>query len=197
MSWTRVAATVSAAVLAGWAVCASAADDEYGRSGPYFGVGATYAFENFSGDANDRSVDDSWGYNIRGGYRFNEYFALEIDWDHFVGFDGDGFEGFGGDADIWMIGASGKLYPFSGIIQPYLSAGAGWCGIDDSRALDANHMDGYDNTGFAARFAAGLDVYVGRNWALFAEAGYFLPTGGRVGEYDAIPISFGVFYRFF
>lgn len=186
MSWKRLAATLSAAVLAGWASSASATDTEYGRSGPFVGGGGTYAWENFSGDASATTPDDSWGYYGRGGYRFNEYFALQLDWDHYVGFDDSA-----GDTSIWMIGVSAKLYPFHGIVQPYVSAGGGYSGIDDERAA-SNRND----EGFAARFAFGIDFYITRNWALSTEAGYYLPTGGR-DDYGAIPLSFGVLYRFY
>jgi hypothetical protein len=186
MSWTRFAATVSAAVLAGWAVSASALDDEYGRSGPYIGAGGLYAFENFSGAAESPTPDGSGGYNLKGGYRFNEYFALEIDWDHMISFAQST-----GDTEIWDIGANAKFFPLHGIVQPFVSVGGAWSSVDDPRAASAR-----DSTGFAARFGLGLDVYVHRNWALSLESDYLLQTGGRA-DYDAIPISLGVTYRFY
>jgi len=181
MSWTRFAAAVSAAVLAGWAASASAADEEFGRSGPYLGVGAVYAFEEFSGSA--KSADGSWGYRLAGGYRFNEYFALEINGEQYVSFDVSG-----GDVDIALATLSAKFFPLHGIVQPYLATGAGWSWVDDDRGGSPND--------FAARFAGGIDFYVARNWALFAEVAYFLPTSSS-SHYDAVPLSFGVIYRFF
>jgi len=184
MSWTRLAATVSAAILVGWAATASAADEEHGRSGPYVGIGATYAFEQFSGSAKD--VDDSWGYHAAGGFRFNEYFALELTGEGYVDFkinDQDADQ-----ADVFAAMVSGKVYPFHGIVQPYAAVGAGWAWVDDDRGLSTND--------FAVRFAGGIDFYVARNWGLFVEAGYFLPVGGAE-DYAAVPISFGVLYRFF
>ena len=181
MSWTRFAATVSAAALAGWAVSASAADQEYGRSGPYLGAGALYAFETFSGSA--KPADDSWGYHLTGGYRFNEYFALEATGQQYVSFDVSG-----GDTNVGLACVSGKLFPLHGVIQPYLAAGAGWAWIDDAR--------GKSTDGIAVRFAGGVDFYVTRNWGVFTEVGYFLPTGSG-SDYGVVPLSFGVLYRFF
>jgi len=186
MSWTRLAATVSAAVLVGWATCAMALDDEYGRSGPYLGAGGLYAFEDFSGSPSATTPDGSWGYDLKGGYRFNEYFALEVGWQHMVSFDDPA-----GDTELWMVAANGKVYPFYGIIQPYALFGLGFCGVDDSRAASSR-----DTTGFGMRFGGGLDVYITRNWAVSVEAGYFLPTGGR-SNYGAVPITFGILYRFY
>jgi hypothetical protein len=186
MSWKRIATTLSAAVLVGWAGTASALDDEFGRSGPYISAGASYAFEQFDGNAGDPGPDDAWGYHLAGGFRFNEWFALEVTWEHFPAFDDST-----GDVEAWMAGLNGKLYPLHGFIQPYLLAGAGWAAIDDTRAGSMR-----DSSGIAARFAGGLEVYITRNFGGFAEVSYFLPTGGR-SDYDLVPLSFGLFYRFF
>lgn len=187
MSWTRFAATMTGAVLAGWTTCAMAADQEFGRSGPYLAGGGLYAFESFDGDATATNPDDSWGYDVKGGYRFNEYFAIEANWQHMVGFD----DGDRGDVELWMIGANAKFFPLQGIFQPYALAGMGWSSVDDSRA--ESHTD---STGMGFLFGGGLDVYVTRNWAFYFQASYLLQTGGR-DEYDAVPLTFGVLYRFY
>lgn len=183
MSWTRFAAHVSAVLLAGWASCAQAADQDYGRSGPYVGGSGVYAFENFSGDAAP-SPTGSWGYSLNAGYRFNEYFALEADWDHLLGFDDST-----GDASMWLIGINAKVFPFHGIIQPFLLAGAGFAGVDDKSA-DQN------STGAGLRFGGGLEIYLARNWAITTEVDYMLMTGS-LSDYGAIPVSLGVEYRFY
>jgi hypothetical protein len=189
MSWTRSAATLRAAVCMGLLVSATAAcaeEGEFGRSGPFLGAGALYAFNDFGGDASDPEPDDTWGYRLGAGYRFNEYFALELTGEHFVS-----FEDSAGDTMVAVAAANGKLYPISGWIQPYVSVGAGWSWVDDERAGSNEN-----SSGFAARFAGGVDVYFHRNWAAFFEVGYFLPTGAR-DDYGAVPLSFGVIYRFF
>lgn len=189
MSWTRLAAAFSAAMIVATTTSALAADQEYGRSGPYVGGGGLYAFENFSGSASSAEPDDSWGYYLRGGYRFNEWFALEADFEHYLGFDEGG--GGGGDTQIWIIGINGKFYPFHGIIQPYLAVGGGYTGVDPSASTGQD-----DDEGAGFRFTGGLDVYVTRNWAFSADAGYYLPVGG-ISDFGAIPITFGVMYRFY
>jgi hypothetical protein len=186
MSWKRFASTISAAVILGAGAPAVAADEEFGRSGPFVGAGAAVSFENFGGSAGNNSPDEAWGYQLKAGYRFNEYFALEADGEHFPSFNSST-----GDVEIWDATLNGKLYPLHGFIQPYLSAGAGWSGINDDRAASNE-----DSQGFAARFAGGVDVYFHRNFGAFAEVAYFLPTGARA-DYDMIPLSFGIFYRFF
>lgn len=183
MSWTRFATTVSAALLAGWATCAVAADDEYGRSGPYLSASALYSFAEFDGN-NTSEADGSWGYSLAGGYRFNEYFALEVDWEQMPAYD-DG----GGNADTWIIGVNGKLYPFHGIIQPFAVLGAGYTGVDD-------HAANKDSTNAGFRFGGGVDFYITRNWAITAEADYLMPVGG-LSDYGQVPVSLGVTYRFY
>lgn len=186
MSWKGFAANVSAVVLIGLAASpASAVDREYGRSGPYIGAGALYAFENFD-TSGLQSPDGSWGYDIKGGYRFNEYFALEIGWHHMLGFDDST-----GDTEIFQADASAKVYPLHGVFQPYLLGGVGYNDVEDERAGGIA-----DGAGVAFRFGGGLDFYITRNFALYAEVGYLLGTNGR-GDYGTIPLTFGVLYRFF
>ncbi len=187
MSWKRLVATLSAAAVLGWSGTASAVDEEFGRSGPYVAAGASYAFEAFSGNASDPAPDDAWGYHLAAGYRFNEYFAIEATGEHFPSFDDST-----GDVEIWMAALNGKLYPFHYFVQPYLAAGAGWSGVNDTRRPSNDD----NNSGFAARFAGGVEVYLTRNWGGFVEASYYLPTGDS-SNYDMVPLSFGVFFRFF
>lgn len=187
MSLQRVAAVISAVVLAGWAVTASAGG-EYGRSGPYVGAGGVYAIENIDAPAGISSVDDSWGYNIKGGYRFNQIFALEAKWEQWLGFDySPAF-----DFDGWLVSASGKAFFSDGPIQPFVLAGLGMMGGQDS-SPNPGKRDVHE---LGVRFGAGMDFYASRNWAVSAEAGYVLGTGDLSG-YDLIPISLGVMYRFY
>jgi hypothetical protein len=188
MSWTRFASLIPAVALVAVATTSHALDRDYGRSGPYLNAGGTYAFEDFSGNASDANPDDSWGYFLRGGYRFNEYFALELNIDHFIGFDEGGG---GGDTEIFLVGANGKFYPFHGIFQPYVLVGGGWTKVDPSASTGEDEGDGA-----AIRFAGGVEVYVTRNWAFTADAGYYLPVGG-ISNFGAVPVTFGVMYRFY
>ncbi|HXC53215.1 MAG TPA: porin family protein [Candidatus Limnocylindrales bacterium] len=190
MSWTRIAALLSAVALVASATTARAADQEYGRSGPFVGAGGAYAFENF--DVSGVKFDDSWGYYVKGGYRFNEWFALELDWEHYLAFDDNAGSG---DTNIWMIGLNGKFYPFHGIVQPYALFGADYAKVDPSNAARDNGGDKGDSN-VAFRFAGGLEVYATRNWAFSADVGYFLPTG-KSSDYGIVPITFGVLYRFY
>ena len=191
MSRKRFAATLLTAALTGLATTSSAVDTEFGRSGPYLGGGGVYAFENF--DINSYSPDDSWGYEVKGGYRFNEWFALEADWNHLLGFDDSQ-----GDTEQFLASVNGKFFPFHGFIQPYALFGVGYSSISDDHVPNvcgsAHNGPCDDETGVGFLFAAGLDVYVHRNFGFYGQAGYLLPNNS---DYGAIPVNFGIFYRFF
>lgn len=201
MSLQRIAAGLSAAVLAGWAVTASA-DGEYGRSGPYVGAGAVYAFENIEEPGAPFFVDDvdnSWGYNLKGGYRFNKYFALEAQWEHWVGFEYSPALAVDlpDDAEFagWLLSANAKAFFSDGPFQPYVLVGLGWMGGEDDARIDSSG-DSLDDTDFGVRFGAGMDFYLSRNWGINAEAGYAMGVD-TLNDYQLIPISVGVFYRFY
>jgi len=168
---------------------APAADQDYGRSGPFLAGGGVYAFENFDVSGLG-SVDDSWGYFVKGGYHFNEWFALELDFEQYLGFD-DG----NGKTKTWLIGVNGKFYPFHGIVQPYGLVGADYAKVNPSDGAEEHGGDKGDSN-IAFRFAGGLEVYVTRNWAFSADVGYFLPTG-KSSDYGVVPITFGALYRFY
>src|SRR5262249_47470859 len=51
------------------------AADAFNRPGPYLGLGMAGGLGQFDGAA--RGAEDSLGFNFRGGYRFNDYYAIE------------------------------------------------------------------------------------------------------------------------
>ncbi|HYC57473.1 MAG TPA: porin family protein [Candidatus Binatia bacterium] len=181
----RFAAGLTALFVAGWASTASA-QEEQGRSGPYIGAGGTYAIESIDSNALG-DYDNSWGYDIKAGYRFNPYFALEAEWQHFVGFDGPG------EPDLWMIGVNGKGFILPGPVQPYVLVGIGYTGSDTPQPTPP---DNKSTEAWGARFGGGVDFYLSRNFVIYAEAGYVLPFG-ELDHLGAIPITLGIQWRFF
>ena len=69
--YSMVVATALIAVIAGTA----RASDEFNRPGPYIGLGAAGGLTNFGGALS--GFGNSLGFNARGGYRFNDYMAIE------------------------------------------------------------------------------------------------------------------------
>src|SRR5689334_22195136 len=72
MKWNWPLATCGLAVVL--AIGSARADDEFNRKGAFAGAGASFEIPAFQGILTGRG-GDSWGFNVRGGYRFNEYVA--------------------------------------------------------------------------------------------------------------------------
>lgn len=168
---------------------APAAEDTAPPSGYWYaGVGGIFAFaiENFHCD-----VDDAWGYQVTGGRRINDMFAVEAEWEHPVSdYDDAGIvDGYGranGDFEVWSVTANAKFYPVTGRAQPYALVGAGYGEAD---------LPHDDNGGFVARFGVGLDVLITDRFGVSTGVDYLLGTGS-MSDYDQIPVNLGFFYNF-
>jgi hypothetical protein len=192
---------------------AALAQDDYARPGGYIGIGGTYAFHWFPGDFDDDvtggiavKTENSAGLNVRGGYRFNSWVALEGEYEWIAGFENkvDGSKIF--DLSYHTFTANGKfIYPGWGRWQPWGLVGVGVTFLQlDDRAAQGGFLD--DSTvGVAGRFGAGLDVYLSENWLLNAGIEMQLSStkidhsgdfGSDVAALFYIPVQFGVQYRF-
>ncbi len=156
---SAIAGTVAAGV--GQAlICTAAAiyshDDEadpdaYDRQGFFVGVGASYAFEEFSGDVfsdlevatfdpgedgllgemtDDLEFDDSWGIRGQAGYRCHPRFSaeLEVEWiDEFDANVNKRFSGKVGTTEVepLVVTVNTTGYLLTGRTQPFLRAGLG------------------------------------------------------------------------
>jgi opacity protein-like surface antigen len=189
------------------------AQDDYARPGGYIGLGGTYAFHWFPGNFDNDvtggtavKTENSAGLNVRGGYRFNSWAALEGEYEWVSGFENKvgGAKIF--DLTYHTFTANGKfLYPGWGRFQPYGLLGVGFAVLQvDSRSGAGATLDG-SAVGFAGRVGAGLDVYLSENWLLNAGIDLQLNTaqidnssgvGKDVGTLFYVPVQFGVQYRF-
>jgi opacity protein-like surface antigen len=180
---------------------------DVGRPGPYLQAGGVYAFENFGGferfavgpGNTDIAHDNSWGYQVRGGYRVHPMVAVETEWEHYLDFESDPDRGSPGDfagldLEAWMLSANGKFYPLDGRIQPYALFGMGWQHAEFERGDNWELND----DAFALRFGVGVDVYFTEMIGMAAEGGYVLPVTGELADEDVdiIPLSVSVFVRF-
>jgi opacity protein-like surface antigen len=128
------------------------ADDRYGtKYGPetvkkpfFVGIGASFALENTEVEKLTQEIrplgqrvdfDNSWGVNLKAGYKFTGIFAGEVSLDWIDGFSWEGDYVFKGGrnfaemtADIWTLTAAGRLAPPIGDswrLRPYLFVGGG------------------------------------------------------------------------
>ena len=188
--------TMRCAVLVGLvaALCApdaARAEADYGRPGPFFGIGASYQVPAFQGILTGRGVD-TWGFNARGGYRFNDFLAAEglYEYGSFSASARDPGTGarVGIDVQSNLVMGGGKLIVPLERFQPYLwggfglLAGSGTVTVTGVNATAAD-QPAANGGGFAGRVATGFDLHVTREIALFSEASYVMPATGPTNLY--------------
>jgi len=171
----------------------------YAALGPYLGAGALYAFENFDDDnyspnyedmissiSSGYDVGNSWGFNVRAGYRFHPNFSAELLYEDFFEFDVDPY----GHVEAWDLMAQAKGYLSTGQVQPYASVGLG---VARGEYKDSGFS--VRETDFAMRFGGGLDVYITENLYAEVEGAYLLGTGDVDGA-DVVVVGLGLGYKF-
>ena len=167
-------------------------EDDFGRPGLYVGAMGIHAFQNFY--VKDRgyfrdlspsipnSYDNSFGFNVRAGYRAQDHFAAEFEYEYVNGFDRT-------DTSIrtHVFTANAKLPFTTGRFQPFLGYGLGFMSASQAGASDLN---------FAMRAYGGIDIYIDNNWMVQLESSYVFPIG-NVRGLDYVTAGFlGVAYRF-
>jgi len=180
----------------------AAAGNPYGyvdRSGPYIGFAAALAgmvrlddeIKDETGVNTDTNL--SPGLQARAGYRFHPLLGVEADFEWLAKFKVEGPVKIG-DIKVWSLTADAKLFlPHWRNGQVFLLAGAGVLGADFNDSLGLGTSA--DATGFAARFGAGVDVYITKNITVTVGASYVLPTGS-VKYLDYVSGTAGLQYRF-
>lgn len=163
----------------------------YDRDGWYAGIGAGYVIENFQGG----SANDTGFVNIRGGYRFLQYGAAEVQLEYTPKFNGQSGRYAGTNTGLFGTWANFKGYPtapWTGPVQPYAMIGIGWWWARHwGSAVSGVEHDG----DFVSRFGGGVDFYFTRNVVVTLEGAYVVPTGD-LRRLDQVQIG-GVFqYRF-
>jgi len=191
---------------------ASLAQD-FTETGGYVVIGGINAFEDFE-STEDADIDDTMGFQFRGGYRFNDYFAAEGEFDWLDGFDlkfdipDEGREKL--TVDSFLITANAKAYLPLGRFQPYALLGAGvmWANIRTSYPVGTICRPGYwgwwcsnvygrvdDGVAFAMKFGAGADIHLGKQWAITIDAAYVNPFT-TLEELKYVSLGWGLRYRY-
>lgn len=182
-------------------------DDEFDRTGPYFGFDALFGVDNFDlPDQNptgltllDTEVEHGWGGGGRVGYRFHEYLAAELQGQLNGVFTVDGETTVGrvplGDVKIATGTANLKFFPLPhSRVQPYLLGGVGmmWGDTSDESAGASLPSNNYE---FVGRTGLGLDVYVFPELSVTLEGTYLLPAG-TLDDYQHAAALVGVQWHF-
>jgi opacity protein-like surface antigen len=218
----NIAEAAAAAALVG-VVCSSVAltaDDEvdkedFARRGWFVGVAGSYAIETFEDEAEsdfqtvlgpdvNLSVDDSFGFNGRVGYRCHRRFSAEVEVEWLDGFKSDltqpGFEQLAKvDYEPIVVTTNVKGYFLTGRYQPFLLVGAGAMTADmklrEPIGLAFTGLHSESDNAFVMRFGGGIDLYATENVVLSVDADYVLPFG-NLDALDYITIGWGIQYRF-
>ncbi|HIA15089.1 MAG TPA: hypothetical protein EYN74_09450 [Nitrospirales bacterium] len=181
-------------------------------SGFYFGVGASHLIEVFDVSKRadepltDVQFDDGLRANVKAGYRIHPRFSLELDALIAREFSTPGqsfltdesppsVPASGGGQDLTQESlqfegvaytVNGKGYLLTGRVQPYLNMGIG--------VLDGK-LDGSSRSDVILRPGGGIDAYVTNHILAYVEASY-LWGFGEVRQFDTIPITIGIQYKF-
>ncbi len=181
-----------------------ATQPDYAATGPYLGVGAAFAWDNF--DRLGRlDPDMAYGIDAWGGYRFLSFLAAELQVEYLNGFD-DHYEINllpdiinGSPLLLARVEVEGEVVTFTGNLkaylplgrfQPFVLAGVGQGHVE----LDYGWRE-FSETAFAARFGGGFDLYVTDALALQLSSSYVLQTGDLDGL-DYVSLIAGLQYRF-
>jgi opacity protein-like surface antigen len=188
--------------------------EDFARRGWMLGVAGSYGIETFQDDAEsnlDRtlgvptklSVDNSFGFRGRGGYRCHRRFSAEFEIEWLDGFESDfSSVGFGelGEmkAEPIVYTTNVKGYLLTGRYQPFLLVGAGLTTVDfkltkDNVGLGLSSSE--SENAFTMRFGGGIDLYATKNVVVTLQADYVRPFG-NLDDLDYVSIGWGLLYRF-
>ena len=182
-------------------------DESYDRPRFYLGFGPLIGIENFhlgnqnasfdGPDINADVVDQTWGAEMRAGYRFHPHLAAELQGQY----NGQ-FEVKGNTIGRPLLGevtavtgtANLKVYALRGPVQPYALGGLGILWADTEDKADGADLPTGDIE-FAGRGGIGVDAYISPMLAFTVEGTYIAPTGSLAG-YGHAAITAGMQWHF-
>lgn len=163
------------------------------EKGPYFGIGGTFAKQDFDTGDLDKALagsglsadfGDTWGLNVRAGYKFNRYIAAELAFDYLPGFDWDVATRVGGtpvagklSVDVMAWTLSAKISPFDlQKIKPYVIVGGGIMHASADATVSipgASASSSDDETDICGKIGLGVDYFVTDKVAIGLEGAYW------------------------
>ncbi|MBW2421130.1 MAG: porin family protein [Deltaproteobacteria bacterium] len=190
-------------VVLGLAFASASQAQDFARKGGYAVVGGNYMLEQFTNPGRF-SFGDSWGLNLRLGYRYLPWLSSELEWEFISGFDiNDGQDADGnpierGDLKIdgGNISLNTKAYLMPGRIQPYVLLGVGalYASVTNF-GYELSWLRNVNGVSFSVRGGVGLNVYLGHRWGLTAGVSYVFPVG-NLDNLRYLSADAGFEYRF-
>jgi len=192
---------------------------EFEEPGGYLVVGGLTAWDDFA-DKSGTPVDESLGFEIKGGYRFTRHIAAEVDANFLSGFDmevqlnlppGEPAPDPADltiDGGLFTVNAKGIL-PF-GRIQPFGLVGIGgmWARLRTTYPVGTVCTPGFwgwycngayarlgSSGAFAMKLGGGVDFYINEDWALSVDVSYVLPFGD-LEDLRYVNLGWGAVMRF-
>ena len=174
----------------------SPAEEKHGRI--FAGAGVSYVVERFDdGDLKDfpgnSSIDNSWGFNVFGGYWWIKHLAFEGNFNWYADFEGQ-TEAIGDfDISIWTAMLDVRVFSpslWQDRIFPYARIGGGWMDVDiDAKAFDSSDSD------FAYNVGLGVDFFVTHKLSLGLDGKHIWGTGD-VSDFNHMTFTLRAAYHF-
>lgn len=155
-------------------------------AGLYADLGVALGWNNMSGAFQPINNGTMVGFVFGGGYRFNGWFAAEVEFMWLGGGEilnaQDGLEY---RASLTSLGIAGKIYPLAGApdlipqwIQPYFALGIG-TGLAE-RALLTVQFGSTTQSVLLTRLATGVDVMFTQHWGVTMDGSYYITNNGAL-----------------
>ena len=168
----------------GISASSQAQEDDYGRSGPYLGLGMGLGWEQFGG-SKPSNYENALGLEGWAGYRLSPYLAAEAQIEFLDRFNTPSVE-----SHALTFTGNLKAYLMTGPVQPFAVVGLGFMNFKEE-----GHGVEFSDTGSAIRFGGGVDFYDSPNLSLGATVSYVLALGA-VDGLDYLSLVLGFQYRF-
>jgi opacity protein-like surface antigen len=179
-----------------------AKSDDFSRSGAYIGASGAFGISLFENDLEASSprnlkLGDSAGFQIKMGYRLNEWLALEAQYEWLNEFvvtqTNEAIYESTAVAEFrpQTVTANLKLILPLGRVEPHLILGVG-LGLWEGKVIRSGFST--SNSAFAGRVGAGVDFHLTPSWILTASGTAVLGTAQFEQEAGAIPFSVGDLY---
>jgi hypothetical protein len=182
-----VAAMAVAGATGAWA------EDEFNRRGAFVGAGGSYEVEAFQNGTRTGDFGNSLGFNVRGGYRVNDYFAAEGIYEYADDFGSD--RTFSNEKlQTNLFTGNGKLIVPLGRFQPFLEAGLGFLDANRSGRTEGEKLADH-GFNLAGRVGGGMDLWATRNVSLFLDASYVIPMK-EIADLQYFSFGWGARYNF-
>lgn len=178
----HIVMTILCVVTLGWSISAIAAD-----GGPYVGVRAGA----YTLDVDDVDFDDGdTVYGAFGGFRFNDHWAVEVDYhklqeseDTILGID------VGIDADSWSVSVR-PIFPITDLVDIYGRVGWAWYDVElNASSLGIGVSDSESDSDLI--WGGGIDINLGDRFSLRGEV-----TRIEISDADLNMFSIGALFRF-